>query len=118
MLDDQPDLAREMVLLDHRNRQAHKELKSFNDTGKFVNKHPFVVEKKLYKDTYTELTELKRSDPGAFIKEITNVTQNIRRIQSQLNKEKYKSDEEKHSWEQNLAKAMIRKQVMEEIISK
>ena len=118
LLDDQPELAMDMVLLDERNRQAHKELKSFNDTGQFVYKHPFVVKKKHYKDSYTELTELKRADPSAFLKEITNVTQNIRRIQSSLNKKKYKTEDEKRSWEQNLEKATIRKQVLEDIISK
>jgi hypothetical protein len=118
LLDDQPELAKEMVLQDERNRQAHKELTSFNDTGIFAYKHPFVVKKKHYKDAYSELAELKRTDPEAFLKEITNITQNIRRIQSQLNKKKYKSDDEKRSWEQNLEKATIRKQVLEDIISK
>ena len=118
LLDNNPKLSKDLVLLDERNRQAHKELKSFNDTGKFAYKHPFVIKKKLHNDSYTELTELRRTNPTAFLKEITNVTQNIRRIQSNLNKKKYKSEEEKRSWEQNLEKATIRKQVLEEIITK
>ena len=118
LLDNKPELSKELVLLDERNRQAHKELKSFNDKGKFVYKHPFIVKKKLHNDSYTELTELRRTDPTAFLKEITNITQNIRRIQSQLNKKKYKSEDEKRSWEQNLEKATIRNQVLEEIIAK
>ncbi len=117
LLDDKPELAKEMVLQDERNRQAHRELKSFNDIGKFACKHPFVVKQKHYKDSYSELTELKRTDPAAFLKEITNVTQNIRRIQSQINNKKYKSEDEKRSWHQNLEKATIRKQVLEDIIS-
>ena len=116
LLDDHPEQAMDIVLLDERNRQAHKELKSYNDTGKFVYKHPFVVKKKHYKDSYTELTELKRADSAAFLKEITNVTQNIRRIQSSLNKKKYKTEDEKRSWEQNLEKATIRLHVLEDII--
>jgi hypothetical protein len=51
----------------------------------------------LIDDQIAELYELKRSDPGAFINEITNVTQNIRRIKSNLKKKKYKSEEEKQS---------------------
>jgi hypothetical protein len=118
LLDDQPELAKDMIQQDERNRQAHKELKSFNDAGKFAYKHPFVIKQKHYKDSYTELTELRRTDPATFLNEITNVTQNIRRIQSQLNKKKYKSEDERRSWEQNLEKATIRKQVLEDIISK
>ena len=118
LLDDKPELARDIVLLDERNRKAHKELSVYNDTGKFVNKHPFVVKKKLHEDYYTELVKLRQTDISAFMKEITNVTQNIRRIQSRLKTKKYKSIEEKIAWEQNLEKATIRKTVLEEIISK
>ena len=116
LLDNQPELSKDMVLLDERNRQAHKELASFNETGQFVNKHPFVIKKRQYKDSYAELIELKRTNPSAFLQEITNVTQNIRRIRSQLKTKKYKSDEEKQSWQLNLEKALVRKQVIEEII--
>ena len=116
LLDDNPALSMEMVLKDQRNRQAHQELTSYNDTGKFVNKHPFVVKQKRYRESYDELIALKNTNPSAFLTEITNVMQNIRRIQSQLNTKKYKSDEERLSWEQNLEKALIRKQVLEDII--
>jgi hypothetical protein len=118
ILDDQPELAKEMVELDNRNRQAHKELQIYNDHHVFVYKHPLVMQRKQYDDQLSELYELKRSNPGALITEITNVTQNIRRIQSNLNKKKYKSDEEKQSWEQNLSRAEVRKKVLEEVISK
>jgi hypothetical protein len=116
LLDEKPELAIETVTLDRRNRQAHKELQSFNDTASFLYKHPFVVKKKLYNDLYAELTQLRRTDPASFLNEIANVTQNIRRIQSNLNKKKYKSQEEKTSWEQNLEKAIIRKNAIEDII--
>jgi hypothetical protein len=118
LLDDQPELSREMVELDNRNRQAHKELQLYNDHKVFLYKHPIVVQRKQYDDQLAELYELKRSDPGLLINEITNVTQNIRRIQSNLNKKKYKSEEEKQSWEQNLSRAEIRKKVLEDVISK
>jgi len=116
LLDEQPELAMEQILLDVRNRQAHNELSSFNNTGKFINKHPLVVKKTHYKDSFTELVELKRTDPKTFLKQVTNVTQNIRRIKSQLEKKKYKSEAEKQSWQTNLEKAQIRKQVIEEIL--
>ena len=118
LLDQKPDLSMELILTAERNLQAHKELKSFNDAGKFVYKHPFVIEKKHYKDSYKELLELKQTQPAAFLKEITNVTQNIRRINSQLKKKKYKSEDERLAWELNLKKAVIRKQALEDIVSR
>jgi len=118
LLDDHPELAMEMVELDNRNRQAHKELQLYNDHKTFLYKHPIVAQRKQHDDQISELYELKRSDPDAFLKEITNTTQNIRRIKSNLNKQKYKSDEEKQSWEQNLSRAEIRETVLKEIIGK
>jgi len=118
LLDDKPELSIEMVELDNRNRQAHKELQLYNDHKEFLCKHPIVVQKNQYDDQLTELYELKRTNPGALLNEINNVMQNIRRIQSNLNKQKYKSDEEKQSWEQNLSRSEIRKKILEEIISK
>ena len=118
LLDTDPALAREMVELDNRNRQAHKELQLYNDHKTFHYKHSIVAERKQYDDQLAALYELKRSDPGALVGEIANVMQNIRRIQSNLNRKKYKSEEEKQSWEQNLSRAEIRKKVLEEIISK
>jgi len=118
LLDDNPELSLEMVELDNRNRQAHAELKAYNDCKVFVNKHPIVTQRKQYDDMLSELYEMKRTNPGALINEIANVTQNIRRIQSNLNKQKFKTDEEKQSWEQNLFRAETRKKVLEEVISK
>ena len=69
-------------------------------------------------DRLAELYEMKRSSPDAFLKEITNVTQNIRRIKSNINKNKYKDENEKASWEKNLAQAEMREAVLKEIISK
>jgi hypothetical protein len=118
LLDTQPELAREMIEYDHRNRQAHKELQLYNDHKTFLYKHPIVSHRKAYEEQFAELYELKRANPNTFINEITNVTQNIRRIQSNLNKQKYKSTEEKQSWEQNLSRAEIRKKILEEVINK
>ena len=117
LLETQPELAMEMVELDNRNRQAHKELQLYNDHKTFLYKHPIVARRK-YDDQIAELYELKRSNPEAFMKEITNTMQNIRRIRSNLNKQKYKSDEEKQSWEDNLSRTEIRQKVLKEIIGK
>jgi len=118
LLDDKPELSMEMVELDNRNRQAHKELQLYNDHKTFLYKHPIVLQRKQYDDQLAELYELRRSDPEAFIREITNTTQNIRRVKSNLNKKKYKSDEEKQSWEDNLSRAEIRIAVLKDIVGK
>lgn len=118
MLDDNPELSLEMVELDNRNRQANAELQAYSEHKVFVYKHTLVIQKKQYDDMLSELFEMKRTDPGALINEITNVTQNIRRIQSNINKKKYKTEEEKESWEQNLSRAEVRKKVLENVISK
>lgn len=118
ILDDNPELSVEMVELDNRNRQAHAELQAFNDHKVFVYRHALTIQRKQYDDMLSELYELKRNNPGALINEITNVTQNIRRIQSNINKKKYKTDDEKQSWEQNLSRAEVRKKVLEDVISK
>jgi len=107
-----------MVELDNRNRQAHKELQLYNDHKTFLYKHPIVEQRKQYDDQIAELYEMKRSNPEAFINEITNTVQNIRRIKSNLNKQKYKSEDEKLSWEENLSRAEIREAVLKEIIAK
>lgn len=118
LLDTQPELAMEMVELDNRNRKAHKELQLYNDHKTFLYKHSIVAQRKQYDDQLAELYELKRNDPGALMNEITNVTQNIRRIRSNLNKKKYKSNEEKQSWEENLSRSQTRETVLKEIIGK
>ena len=118
LLDDQPELSMEMIELDNRNRQAHKELQLYNDHKTFLYKHPIVARRKQRDDQIAELYELKRNDPDAFLREIKNTTQNISRIRSNINKQKYKSEEEKQSWEENLSRAEIREAVLKEIIKK
>ena len=114
LLDDKPELALEMVELDNRNRQAHKELQMYNGHKTFLYKHPIVEQRK----QYDELYELRKINPEAFLKEITNVMQNIRRIKSNINNKKYKDENEKQSWEKNLSQAETREAVLKEIIKK
>jgi len=116
LLDDKPELSIEMVELDNRNRQAHKELQLYNDHKTFHYKHPIVARRKQYDDQLAELYDLKRSNPDALLREITNTTQNIRRIRSNLTRKKYKSEEEKQSWEENLSRAETRETILKEII--
>jgi len=118
LLDEHPELALEMVEMDNRNRMAQKELQLYNDHNTFLYKHSIVEQRKQYDDRLAELYEMKRTSPDAFLKEITNVTQNIRRIKSNINKKKYKDENEKASWEKNLSQAETREAVLKEIIGK
>ena len=104
-LDDHPEHALEIVDLDNRNRLAHKELQQYNDHRLFLCKHPLTTERR----QFSELYALKLADPAALMTEIANLTQNIRRIRSNLTKKKYKSDDEKQAWEQNLSRSELRK---------
>lgn len=117
-IDDQPELSKEMVLTEQRNHQAHAELQAYNDHKVFVYKHPITRERKQYEEMLSELYRLKKEHPGELMNEIANITQNIRRIQSNINKNKYKSEEELESWKGNLSRAKMRKKVLEEVISK
>ena len=118
LLDTQPELAVEMVEFDNRNRLAHKELQLYNDHKAFHYEHPLLKQKKEYEALFAELQALKENNPAEFISEMVNVVQNIRRIKSNINNKKYKDDTEKNNWESNLQKAELRRQILEEIISK
>ncbi|MDR1883758.1 MAG: hypothetical protein LBR26_13380 [Prevotella sp.] len=116
-MDDHTELALELVTLDIRAQQAHRELQSYNDTGKFQYVHRLTIHTKYKKDQLAELRKLKSEDPSAFMKEITNTTQNIRRIESQLHNKKYKDEEERQSWQNNLEKARIKQKAIQDILS-
>lgn len=51
------------------------------------------------------------------MEEITNTLQNIRRIESNLNKKKYKNEKERKSWMNNLKNARSKYEVMKGLIS-
>ncbi len=111
-------MTEEFVTLDIRNQQAHRELQSFNDTGKFLFIHSIAISRQFAYSQLNDLTKLKKENPDAFINEITNITQNIRRIQSNIRNKKYKSKAEKESWEDNLKKALLRKEIITQILTK
>ncbi|MBF0649200.1 hypothetical protein IR083_10240 [Dysgonomonas sp. GY75] len=116
-MDDHTELAFELVTLDIRAQQAHRELQSYNDTGKFQYVHRLTVQNKYKSDQLAELRKLKSENPADFMNEVTNVIQNIRRIESQLHKKKYKDEEERQSWENNLEKARIKQKAIQDILS-
>ena len=112
IIDDQPDKAPELVKLAIRNKQAHQELQSFNDTKQFQYVHRLTIDARYQETQYEELRKLKRENPEGFLSEITNLNQNIRRIESQIRKKKYKDETEHQSWEDNLRRAKIKRQII------
>lgn len=116
IIDDQTELALELVNLDIRNQQAHKELQSFNDTGVFKYIHPLTINTKYKRTQRDELILLKKEKPEAFLNEITNCNQNIRRISSNIKKKKYKDEVELQAWLENLEKAKIKRQIIIELM--
>ena len=70
----------DMAELRIRNLLAFEELQSFNDTGKFRYKHPFIA----HQSERAQLEELLRKDPQEFLRRHKNVLDNIRRYESYL----------------------------------
>lgn len=117
LLDEQPVLALEFVELDIRNQQAHSDLQSYNDNKVFLNKHDITKSRTFKRTQKEELLRLKRKDPSAFVKEVANLVQNIRRIESNIRGQKYKTEEELKSWKDNLSRARTKHDIMVEILN-
>ena len=117
MVDNHPEFVSQIIDLDIRNQQAHKELAGYNDSKKFVGEHPLVANYILQKKTSDEYQFLKKNFPIKLLSEITNLQQNIRRVESNIRTKKFHSDDELHSWELNLQRLKLKQQVLAEIIS-
>ena len=70
----------EMAELRIRNLQAFAELQSFNDTGKFLCKHPILFGR----SEIAELMKLLKADPAEFLRQHKNVLDNIKRYRSYI----------------------------------
>jgi len=95
-----------------RNLQCFQELRSFNDTGKFRMEHPLIRQYSLT----AELQEMLRRNPGQFLEEFRNVSNNVARYKSFLNRDK-KDQAAADKWNSQLAKHQEREQLMKEILS-
>ncbi len=82
------DTIAEVVRLSARLEICFNELRNFNNTGKFLGKHPFIESK----DERSRIFELLRSDPEAYFQERKNVELNIARYSSQTNSKKLDAD--------------------------
>ena len=70
----------DMAELRIRNLQAFAELQSFNDTGKFICKHPLLFGR----SEIAELMKLLKADPAEFLRQHKNVLDNIKRYRSYI----------------------------------
>lgn len=116
LIEEQTTLAFELVNLKIRNQQAHEELQSFNDNGSFKYIHSLTINTKYKQTQKEELKKIKENSPDIFLNEITNLNQNIRRIESNIRKKKYKDEQELQSWTDNLEKAKIKRQIIIELM--
>lgn len=89
----------EIVRLAARLEMCFNELRSFNNTGKFLGKHPFIESK----DERSRIIDLLQRDPEAFFQERKNVELNISRYSSQINSNKLDADK-KEKAKSNLEK--------------
>ena len=70
----------DMAELRIRNLQAFAELQSFNNTGKYLCKHPLLFGR----SEIAQLIKLLRTDPAEFLRQHKNVLDNIKRYRSYL----------------------------------
>lgn len=73
----------QMAELRIRNLQCFAELKSYNDTGRFLYKHPLLRDK----SEFNELVKLFRTDSSEFLHRYKNVLDNIKRYRSYLKRQ-------------------------------
>lgn len=69
-----------MAELRVRNLQAFDELQSYNDTGRFLFKHPLLSSR----SEFSELLALFKRDPAEFLHRHKNVLDSIRRYKSYI----------------------------------
>lgn len=70
----------QMVELRIQNLLAFSELQSYNDTGKFLYRHPLIS----HKSERSELEQLLKKDPQEFLRRHKCVLDNIRRYEAKL----------------------------------
>lgn len=82
-----PEAVAALAELRIRNLQAFAELQSFNDTGKFLFKHPILFGR----SEFSELLHLFKTAPEEFLRKHKNVLDNIRRYKAYLKRDERKA---------------------------
>lgn len=86
-----PEAVAMMAELRIRNLQAFDELQSFNDKGKFLNKHPLLFGR----SEFSKLLDLLRKEPAEFLRRHKNILDNIKRYKSYLKRDDRKAHRKK-----------------------
>jgi uncharacterized membrane-anchored protein YjiN (DUF445 family) len=113
-IDQEPtkESVRRLAELRIRNLLCFKELKTYNDTKKFVLEHPLIRQFSLR----AELEQMLTRNPDLFLEEYRNVANNVSRYRSYLNGDK--SDKKKvDSWKTRLKEHQERENLMKDILN-
>lgn len=102
----------DMAELRIRNLQAFAELQSFNDTGKFLCKHPLLFGR----SEIAELMKLLKAAPAEFLRQHKNVLDNIKRYKSFVKRKdrKEKREADKRNLERYKEKERLFRMVLEQ----
>lgn len=105
-----------MAELRIRNLQAFDELKAYNDTGKFLYKHPLLKGK----SEFDELVKLFKKDPAEFLHKHKNVLDNIKRYKSYIKRDdrKDKRASDRENLQRHQERERMFKMVMEQYSDK
>ena len=95
-----------------RNLQAFAELQSFNDTGKFICKHPLLFGR----SEIAQLIKLLKADPAEFLRQHKNVLDNIKRYRAYLKRTERKNrrKQDKQNLEKHQERERLFKMVLEQ----
>lgn len=102
---------------DIANRQAHLELESYQQHKRFCFEHPIVIHWFTDQRLLEYYREQKKHAPEQLTQEAANLTQNIRRITSNIKLKKYKSTETLTTWQNNLQTAEMKLKIITKVIS-
>ncbi len=102
----------DMAELRIRNLQAFAELQSFNDTGKFLCKHPLLFGR----SEIAELMKLLKADPAEFLRQHKNVLDNIKRYRSYIKRtdRKNRRADDRKNLERHREREKLFKMVLEQ----
>lgn len=106
-----PETVAEMVEKSVRNRLCFDELRSFNNTGRFLGRHPFVRAD----DGMSRLRQLLLTSPEDFMKEYRRAAMNVSRYGTRLRREGL-SEELQEKYRQLLDKWTDRERMMGECL--
>lgn len=102
----------DMAELRIRNLQAFAELQSFNDTGKFLCKHPLLFGR----SEIAQLMKLLKAAPAEFLRQHKNVLDNIKRYKSFVKRKdrKEKREADKRNLKRYQEKERLFRMVLEQ----